>query len=100
MLAFRPSDTETAEWLVKKAGKIMVPVLGASEPRPGEVIPGHSWQQRERDRIPMPKMFGMPRGRALVWLPHEEAPRISWVRGYFELPGNERRASPNPYRRP
>jgi type IV secretion system protein VirD4 len=97
VLAFRPGDIETAEWLVKKAGKVAVPVLGASEPRPGEVIPGRSWQQRERDRIPMPKMFAMPRGRALVFLPHREAPLVSWVRGYFELPGNERRADLNPY---
>jgi type IV secretion system protein VirD4 len=97
VLAFRPADTDTCDWLVKKAGKVVVPVLGAAEPRPGEVMPGKSWQQRDRDRIPPAKMFAMPRGRALVWLPHEEAPRVSWVRGYFEIPGNERRASANPY---
>lgn len=95
--SFRPACTDTAKWLVEKAGKVTVPVLGASEPRPGEVMPGKSWQQRDRDRIPEAKMFAMPRGRALVWLPHEEAPRVSWVRGYFEIPGNERRASGNPY---
>jgi type IV secretion system protein VirD4 len=97
VLAFRPADTETCDWLVKKASKITVPVLGASEPRPGDAMPGKSWQQRERDRIPPGKMFAMPRGRALVWLPHEEAPRVSWVKGYFELRGLARRASPNPY---
>jgi hypothetical protein len=39
LLAFRPADLETGEMLVKKAGKITVPVLGASEPRPGEAMP-------------------------------------------------------------
>jgi type IV secretion system protein VirD4 len=97
VLAFRPADLETAELLVKKAGRITVPVLGATEPRPGEPLPGRGWQQRERDRIPLAKMFGMPRGRALVWLPHEDAPRMSWVKGYFEIPELAARASPNPY---
>jgi type IV secretion system protein VirD4 len=97
VLAFRPADTDTARWLVEKAGKVTMPVLSASEPRPGESVPGMSWQQRERDRIPEPKMFAMPRARALVWLPHEEAPRVSWVKGYFEIPGLARRASANPY---
>ena len=96
VLSFRPADTETARWLVEKAGKVTVPVLGASEPRPGEVMPGKSWQQRERDRIPLPKMFEMPRGRALVWLPHQ-AMRQSWVKGYFEISKLARRASENPY---
>lgn len=97
VLAFRPADLETAELLVKKAGRITVPVLGATEPKPGEIMPGRGWQQRERDRIPLAKMFGMPRGRALVWLPHEDAPRMSWVKGYFEIPELAARASPNPY---
>ena len=41
-------------------------------------------------------MFGMPQGRALVWLPGDEAPRVSRIRGYFELPLN-RFADANPY---
>jgi hypothetical protein len=42
-------------------------------------------------------MFGMPKGRALVWKPGDEAPRVSWVKGYFEIPELNERASPNPY---
>jgi hypothetical protein len=42
-------------------------------------------------------MFGMPRGRALVWKPGDEAPRMAWVKGYFEIPELAARASPNPY---
>jgi type IV secretion system protein VirD4 len=95
-LSFRPADTETAQWLVMKAGKVTVPVLGASEPRPGQAMPGVSWHQHERDQIPLTKMFEMPRGRALVWLPHQPM-RQSWVRGYFEIPELARRASENPY---
>jgi type IV secretion system protein VirD4 len=94
--SFRPGDPDTAKFLVEQAGKITVPQLSASEPRPGEVVPGVSWQQRERDRIPFAAMRQMPRGRALVWLPGQP-PRVSWVRGYFEIPGAERRAGVNPY---
>jgi hypothetical protein len=97
VLAFRPADTDTAKWLVEKAGKEVVPVFGAQEPRPGELIPQGGWTQKERDRIPLHKMFGMPRGRAVVWKPHDEAPRISWVRGYFDIPELARKSSPNPY---
>ena len=43
-------------------------------------------------------MFGMPQGRALVFLPHGDKPRVSYVKGYFEIPrGLARRASANPY---
>lgn len=42
-------------------------------------------------------MFGMPQGRALVWLPNEEVPRVARVKGYFEIPELNARASPNPY---
>jgi type IV secretion system protein VirD4 len=97
VLAFRPADTDTAQWLVQKSGKVTVPVKGATEPRPGELMPGSGWQQRERERIPLFKMFGMPRGRALVWKPGDDAPRIAHVKGYFELRKLARRASPNPY---
>ena len=34
---------------------------------------------------------------ALVWLPHQEKPRLSTVKGYFEIKRLNRRASPNPY---
>lgn len=61
------------------------------------VGPRPHWQQQKRPRIPVGKMFGMPKGRALVWLPGDEAPRISWVKGYFEIPRLRRRASLNPY---
>ena len=96
-LAFRPADTETASWLVEKAGKVIVPVFGASDARPGDAMPQGGWQQQQGDRIPLAKMFGMPRGRALCWKPADEAPRIAWVKGYFEIPELNARASPNPY---
>ena len=98
VLGFRPSDIETAEWMVKRAGSIITPILSASDPtNPAELGPRPSWQQQRRDRIPLADMFGMPQGRALVWLPHDTAPRISWVKGYFEIPKLSARASPNPY---
>jgi len=96
VLSFRPADLDTAEWLVKKAGKVIVPVYGATEPKPGELMPGGGWSQQQRDRIPLHKMAGMPRGRALVWLPHDEAPRYVRVKGYFDIRKLNRRASKNP----
>jgi type IV secretory pathway TraG/TraD family ATPase VirD4 len=97
VLAFRRADLDTAEMLVKKAGKEVVPVLSSNEPRPGELMSSGGWRAEIRDRIPLDKMFGMPQGKALVWLPHAEKPRIATVKGYFEIPRLARRASPNPY---
>jgi type IV secretion system protein VirD4 len=97
VLSFRPGDIETAEWLSKRAGDVTLPVLSASDPSPTDYGVRPSWQQRKNPRIPVGKMFGMPAGRALVWLPGDEAPRMSWVRGYFELRQLNARASPNPY---
>lgn len=98
MVAFRPADLDTAEMLVKKAGKVTWPVLSAADPSgPTNFGARPSWQQQQRERIPLDKMFGMPRGRALVWKPGDEAPRVSWVKGYFEIPELNARASPNPY---
>jgi type IV secretion system protein VirD4 len=100
IMSFRPADLETAQWLVTKAGKEILPVLGAADPSsPTDIGVRPSWQQQERDRIPLHKMSGMPRGRALVWKPHEDAPRMSWVKGYFDIPQLKARASEYPYYR-
>ena len=68
VLSFRPGDMETAEWLSKRAGE-----------------------------IPVGKVFGMPQGRALVFLPGDEAPRVAHIRGYFSIPALNRFADENPY---
>jgi len=98
MLAFRPGDMETAKFLVEKTGTHTVPVLSAADPssrNESEMRP--SWQQQKRERIPLAKMFGMPPGRALVWLPGDEAPRVSRMEGYFDIKKLNARASENPY---
>jgi type IV secretion system protein VirD4 len=98
VLSFRPGDVETAEWLSKRAGEVTRPRLSAADPTSHDdfnVRP--SWQQQKRPRIPVGKMFGMPQGRALVFLPGDEAPRVSRIRGYFETPELNRRADANPY---
>ena len=100
VLGFRPGDVETGRWMVEKAGKVTVPVLSAADPsgiNDADVRP--SWQQKERDRVSLQKMFGMPPGKALVWLPNEEIPRVARIKGYFEIPQLARRADPNPYYR-
>jgi type IV secretory pathway TraG/TraD family ATPase VirD4 len=101
VLSFRPADMDTAKWLVEKAGKVTVPALSAADPvSPNDFGVRPSWQQRERDLIPLHKIQAMPRGRALVWKPHDERPRQSWVKGYFEIPQLKARASVNPYYKP
>ena len=98
VISFRPGDLESAEWLSKRAGEMIVPVLSAADPSgPGDFGSRPSWQQQKRARIPIGKMFGMPQGRAVVWLPGDEAPRVSHVKGYFDIPKLKTRASPNPY---
>jgi type IV secretion system protein VirD4 len=100
LLSFRPADLETGEMLMKKAGKITRATLSAGDPSAStnfQVRP--SWNQQMRDRIPLAQMMAMPRNRALVWKPGDEAPRMSWVKGYFELPELAARASENPYHR-
>jgi type IV secretion system protein VirD4 len=97
LLSFRPGDLETAEWLSKRSGEVTIATLSASDPSPTDYGVRPSWGQRKQSRIPVGKFFSMPPGRAAVWLPGDEAPRVSWVRGYFEIPELNRRASPNPY---
>ena len=100
VLGFRPGDVQTAKWMVEKAGKVTVPVLSAADPSGvNDVDVRPSWQQKERERISLQKMFGMPPGKALVWLPNEEIPRVARIKGYFEIPQLARRADPNPYYR-
>lgn len=98
-LAFRPADPDTASYLVQRAGQVTIPVRSITNPsRMGDGGPSISVSGHTQDRIPLHKMFGMPQGKALVFLPGDEAPRVSNVKGYFELPLN-RRADPNPYYR-
>ena len=97
LLSFRPAEIDTARFLVDRSGSEIVPVLGASDPTRQESEMRPSWTQQKRDRIPLAKMFGMPAGKALVFLPGDEAPRVSTMKGYFELPKLRRRASANPY---
>jgi type IV secretion system protein VirD4 len=99
VLGFRPGDVQTAKWMVEKAGKVIRPVLSAADPSGAHDTGARpSWQQRERERIPLQKMFGMPQGTALVWLPNEEMPRVTRVKGFYELP-LRRFADRNPYHR-
>ena len=99
-LAFRPADLETAEWMSKRSGEVIKPVLSAADPSsPNDLGARPSWQQQKRERIPVGKMFGMPQGRALAWLSGDDPPRIVRVKGYFDIPKLNARASPNPYHR-
>src|SRR5205823_2433623 len=81
-------------------GKETRPVLSASDPSgPHDPGPRPSWQQKEVERNPLHKMYGMAPHTALVWLPNEEVPRVSRIKGYFEIPQLNARADANPYYR-
>jgi len=98
VLAFRPADLETAQWLTSRAADEIVPVLSASDSSsPNDVGVRPNWGPQKRERIPVGKMFAMPQGRALVWLPHQEKAQISYVKGYYEIRKLRARADPNPY---
>jgi type IV secretion system protein VirD4 len=96
-LAFRPADPDTASYLVQRAGQVVVRMKSVTPPsRMGDGGPSINTSGQFRDRIPLNKMYGMPQGTALVWLPGDEAPRVSRVKGYFEIDELNRRADPNP----
>jgi type IV secretory pathway TraG/TraD family ATPase VirD4 len=97
VISFRPGDIETAEWLSKRAGEVTRPALSASDPSGPDYTVRGNWGQQKRPRIPVAALFSMPNGRALVWLPGDEAPRLARIRGYFDIPELNRRADANPY---
>jgi len=98
VICFRPGDIEGAEWMSKRAGEVIMPVLSAADPSsPRDFGARPSWQQQKRPRIPVGKLFGLPSDRALVWRPGEEAPTLVRMKGYFEIPKLRRRADRNPY---
>jgi type IV secretory pathway TraG/TraD family ATPase VirD4 len=100
VVAFRPSGQESADWMAKRAGETIVPVLSAAEPsNPSELRARPNWGPQKRERIPAGKAFAMPHGAALAWLPGDDAPRKLRVKGYFEIPELNARADPNPYYR-
>lgn len=96
IVSFRPADPETRAFLVSQSGKIEVPVRNSSDPRPGEGRPGSGWGIQQVDRLSETDVQGMPPGRGLVFLPHADAPRQSWIKGYYEIPRLLARADPNP----
>ncbi len=101
MMGFRATDKDSAEFMSFRAGEEVVPTPSYADPAtPAEVRVKPSWQPQKRERIRAGKMFSMPRGKALVWLPGDEAPRISTVKGYFDIPELASRADPNPYYKP
>ena len=101
LLAYQPGERETAEFLSWRAGEEWVPVLSVQEPGINELGPRASWSPQKRLRFPPGKLFAMPPGVALAWLPKpgDDAPRIVTMRGYYHRDLRElgRRAKPNPY---
>jgi type IV secretory pathway TraG/TraD family ATPase VirD4 len=96
VVSFKPGEQETRDWVVKQAGTIDVPVRNSSDERPGDGTATGGWGIQRVDRISETDLNGMPPGRALVFLPHAEAPRQSWIKGYYEIPRLAARADPNP----
>jgi type IV secretory pathway TraG/TraD family ATPase VirD4 len=98
VLAYRPGESDSADWMAERAGKHLVPVPGVSEPSgPNDLGPRRNWGLQWQDRIPAGSMYAMPKGTALVWLPGDDPPRIVKTRGYFAIPKLAARAGKNPY---
>jgi hypothetical protein len=82
----------------KRAGEVFEASPTYADPsNPHDLGVKPSWGPQKRERIPVGKMFGMPQGRALVWLPSSEALMQSRVKGYFEIPALAARTALNPY---
>jgi type IV secretory pathway TraG/TraD family ATPase VirD4 len=96
-LCFAPADMETAEWMVKRCGSHWVPVWSVSEPGPNDPFPRRTVKLEKRDRIPLDKMFAMPKGTAIAFKSGEEGFHVVRVPGYFTIPHLAARADPNPY---
>jgi type IV secretory pathway TraG/TraD family ATPase VirD4 len=98
VMAFRASGEKSARAMSFRAGEEVVPSPSYSDPAsPTDLRVKPSWSPHKRERIPAGMMFSIPRGKALVWLPGDDAPRISRVKGYFDIPELAARADPNPY---
>jgi type IV secretory pathway TraG/TraD family ATPase VirD4 len=99
IVAYRPGELETADFLSKRAGEEWVLAYSAPEPRPGDLGVLGTWQMQKRPRISPGDFFRMPVGVAAVWLPGDDAPRMATMRGYYhkKLRRLGRRAAKNPY---
>jgi type IV secretory pathway TraG/TraD family ATPase VirD4 len=101
VMAFRAADEEGARWMSFRGGEEVVPSPSYADPSsPNDLGVKPSWSPLLRERIRAGKMFSMPVNKALVWLPGDEKPRVSHVKGYFEIPELAARASVNPYYTP
>ena len=86
VLGFRPGDLETAEWMSKRTGQELRSKPSYADPStPRDLGVRPTWSPKGK-RIPVANLFGMPQGRALVWLPRVEAPVHARIKGYFDIP--------------
>jgi type IV secretion system protein VirD4 len=95
---FTPNDPETAEWMSKRAGEVIVPGMSVGDdPRNGP----HGTRRPERQRaIPADDMMSLPRFHGLVFLAGQSAAQPVYVPPYWDRRGNPDlvgRYDPDPY---
>jgi type IV secretory pathway TraG/TraD family ATPase VirD4 len=99
IVAYRPLEPETADFLSARAGEEWMMVYSAPEPGPADPGVRGTWHMEKRPRILSGEMYRMPVGVAAVWLPGDDAPRTVTMRGYYhkKLRRLGQRAQKNPF---
>jgi type IV secretory pathway TraG/TraD family ATPase VirD4 len=102
IVAYRPLEPETADFLSERAGEEWMMAYSAPEPGPADPGVRGTWQMEKRPRILSGEMYRMPVGVAAVWLPGDDAPRMVTMRGYYhkKLRRLGQRAQKNPFYTP
>ena len=96
--AFTPNDGETAEWMSKRAGDVVIPGLTVSRSPQGDVS---ETIRAERQRaVPPDDMFNIPEFHGMVFFAGQSAAQPVYAPPYFDRRGNPDlvgRYDPDPY---
>jgi type IV secretion system protein VirD4 len=95
--AFAPNDTETAEWMSKRAGEVSELGLSASDDPNGVDGARINYQERRRRIYPPDSLFDIPEFHGLVFFAGQSQPVPVYAAPYWELPELASRFDPDPY---
>jgi type IV secretion system protein VirD4 len=96
--AFTPNDPETAEWMSKRAGDVVIPGLTVSQNAQGDLNIG---MRPERQRaVPPDDLFNIPEFHGLVFFAGQSQAQPVYAPPYWDRDGNPDlvgRFDPDPY---
>jgi type IV secretion system protein VirD4 len=96
--AFTPNDPETAEWMSKRAGDIIIPSVTVNQSSQGDLSIG---VRPERQRaVPPDDLFDIPDFHGLVFFAGQSAAQPAYAPPYWDRDGNPDlvgRYDPDPY---